>query len=601
MSWCLLGEEILFTDQPILSGCHPQHLYLGYIGATSLHASGNGTCYDVSFYIGYPKTPIFNGSRLAELFLFLAGGSYQPMAYKIGIAVVCLLVPWLLVLAGRGMGLSWPTAVLGTAAGLILWWSPFSQDALREGASELLLGSLAVLAHTGFLVRFHRHPGLISWIGLVFTAWLAWFAQPMLFPIFVVLFLVYYVNVGHSHDLFFWHVALLLGEILSLALTATWMIDWVTFWWLRAPLPTHSGVLPHRTVQTIWNASLWGGPTARGLVLFLLGSALIGLILLPRSKRTSARILAAGQIGLFLLALLGISWEPLGSLGTTGLLAPALWFACLPAANAWVETYCLLGRLLGGNWWAGLVVAVLGGAAACFTWDRIEPFARQLRRAESLEFTMGPQREALIEDIKKYTQAEGRILWEEMPRPSTAPHWTPLLPILTQRSFVGGLDYEATIEHATIGISNGILQGEPIESWRDARLEEYCKRYNIGWAICFSPTAIARLSAWPMAERSVSLADGDRPGVLFTIKRPLSYTLKGQAELREANCRQITLAHVIPENGVVVLSLHYQAGMRASPSRVRVEVEPSDTDPIGFLRLRLTGPADRVTLSWSER
>ena len=96
--------------------------------------------------------------------------------------------------------------------------------------------------------------------------------------------------------------------------------------------------------------------------------------------------------------------------------------------------------------------------------------------------------------------------------------------------------------------------------------------------------------------------DGDQPGVLFTIHRPtLSYALKGQAELRDANCHHITLAHVIPENGVVVLSLHYQAGMRASPSRVHVEVEPSDADPIGFLRLRMAGPADRVTLTWGER
>ena len=240
MSWCLLGREALFTDQPILSGFHPQHLYLGTIGAASLHACGNGCCYDQSFDVGYPKTPIFNGSRLAELFLFLAGGAYHPMAYKMGIGVMCMLVPWLLLLAGRGLGLCWPTVILGAGTGLIVWWSPFSYDALRTGVSELLLGSLAILAHTGLLVRFHRQPSVVTWFGLIFTAWLAWFAQPMLFPIFVVLFLVYYVNVGHSHDLLFWHVALLMAEILSLALTATWMVDWVTFWWLRAPLPAQA-------------------------------------------------------------------------------------------------------------------------------------------------------------------------------------------------------------------------------------------------------------------------------------------------------------------------------------------------------------------------
>ena len=42
MTWCLLGKEILFTDQPILSGYHPQHQYLGTIGAQSLHRTGSG-------------------------------------------------------------------------------------------------------------------------------------------------------------------------------------------------------------------------------------------------------------------------------------------------------------------------------------------------------------------------------------------------------------------------------------------------------------------------------------------------------------------------------------------------------------------------------
>ena len=101
---------------------------------------------------------------------------------------------------------------------------------------------------------------------------------------------------------------------------------------------------------------------------------------------------------------------------------------------------------------------------------------QKLVGAEPLEFTLGPEREALIQCIKNHTRPDGRILWEEMPRSSTAAHWTPLLPILTQRSFIGGLDSEATIEHATIGLSNQVLQGEAIENWQDPNLEAYCKR-----------------------------------------------------------------------------------------------------------------------------
>ncbi len=50
----------------------------------------------------------------------------------------------------------------------------------------------------------------------------------------------------------------------------------------------------------------------------------------------------------------------------------------------------------------------------------------------------------------------------------------------------------------------------------------------------------------------------------------------------------------------MVLSLHYQAGLQVSPGRVTVEKEPDAHDPIPFVRLRMSGPVTRVTLTWSE-
>ena len=601
VSWCLLGREALFNDDPILSGSYAQHYYLGRLGAQALHNCGRSCCYDTAFQLGYPKTPVFNGSRLAEVFLFLAGGTYQPMAYKIGLFVMCMIVPWLIILAARGLGLNWSATILATAAGLIVWWSPFSYQALEAGDSELLLGSLAMLAHTGLLVRFHRWPGVLSWFGLILTGWLGWFAQPMLFPIALMLFLVYYIHVGHRHASLFWHTFLLLAEVLSLVLNATWMIDWVMFWWLRAPLPTGSGFLQHRTFQTIWNASLWGGPVDRSMGLLLLGSAAVGLMMQPRSRRTEARLLGLGTGGLFLLALLGISWEPLGTLGTAGLLAPALWFAALPAAYFWVQGFSFLAPKVGGALRAGLLLAILAGILVGLTYDRLGPFAQRLLGCEPLQYTMGPEREALVETIKTCTTTDARILWEDMPRERTSPHWTPLLPILTGRGFIGGLDPDVTFFHATIGLADHVLQGEAITDCNDSALDQYCTRYNIGWVVCFAPATIKRFEAWTQAEKSAAVKDGDVPGVLFTIKRPsLSFALQGQAQIVHADNRYIELAEVNPDNGVVVLSLHYQDGMRAWPSRVHVDCERSAVDPIGFLRLKMAGPAARVTLTWGE-
>src|SRR5207245_3202123 len=104
----------LWDDQPILSGRHPLHFYHGILGAQSFRDHGTLCCYDPAFQAGYPKTPVFDsGSRPAELFLYLAGCGYGPAAYKMGIAVCCLVVPLFLAVAARAFGLgrgSWGLA-----------------------------------------------------------------------------------------------------------------------------------------------------------------------------------------------------------------------------------------------------------------------------------------------------------------------------------------------------------------------------------------------------------------------------------------------------------------------------------------------------------
>src|SRR5262245_34845837 len=63
----------LTNDEMIISGAHSQHQYLGYRGAQALKNTGRPCAYDPDFQAGYLKTPIFNGSRFAEVFFYLGG------------------------------------------------------------------------------------------------------------------------------------------------------------------------------------------------------------------------------------------------------------------------------------------------------------------------------------------------------------------------------------------------------------------------------------------------------------------------------------------------------------------------------------------------
>ena len=590
----------LLDDRPVLSGSHPQHQYLGSLGAQALASGGSICVYDPAFQAGFPKTPIFNGSRIAEIVLFLGGGTYNAAAYKVGLLVICLLVPLLLMLACFGAGLSGSASLLATAIGILLGWGPSGREAIEAGDGDLLLASLGMLAHAAMLIRFHRVPGFVSWLGLWFTASLVWFCQPLVFPLALPMLLFFYLCVGARHCSFTWHGTLFLAQAAAVVVNLPWLVDWISYWWLRSPLPVNAAMLPHRTLQTLWEAPLWGGSADRGLALVVLASALAGMVLLHYQQRLAARLLGLGALGYLLLAFLGISWEPLGQMGTSVLFLPALWFAALPAAHFWTWVIAQLWPAPAGKIF---LACLLGGLAIVgFTWrEAWSPLWDRCLQTEPLQIGLGPARELIVEKIVQHTGTEARILWEDRPVPRQAPRWSALLPILTGRTFLGGLDPDAFIEHSSISFLDGSLEGRPIASWSDAALEDYCRRYNIGWVIAWSPAVVKRFHVWEEAVPVTEVYD-DVPGCLFLLKHaPRTFTLKGKAQLVHADWHHITLADVVPETGVVVLSLHYQAGMLTSPSRVQIEREPCGHDPIGFIRLRVAGPVARVTLTWGNR
>ena len=142
-------------------------------------------------------------------------------------------------------------------------------------------------------------------------------------------------------------------------------------------------------------------------------------------------------------------------------------------------------------------------------------------------------------------------------------------------------------------------------------MTDYCRKYNVGWVVCWSPATVSRFDRWTEARRTVVLEDGTKgwlftlgeptfAGRLFGVPRQHSFVLKGQARWLRADASHISLADVSPgENGEVWLSLHYQEGLTVWPSRVKVS-KRDGSDPIPLIRLRLDAPVARVTLTWDK-
>ena len=589
----------LLDDQPIMSGKHPQHLYLGFLGAQGLWSRGQSCVYDPSFQAGFPKTPVFNASRFAELCLMFTRGTYAPAAYKLGIALLCFGAPLFLLVGCRGAGMDAFTSLFVTASSLLIWWSPWTRQMLDAGDIDLPLAGLAAVAHTGLLVRFHRSPNFTSWLGLVTTGAIACFAQPLLLPLLLPILLLFYFCYGPRHAALTWHVALVGAGLASIAVNAFWLRDWVSYWWVRSPVPQYSSASLLQSWETFWHSPLWGTSADRIFALAFFGTGAVGLICMnERAYRPSARLFGLGMVGFLAMAVLGVSWEPLGEIGSSGWFLLALAFAIVPAGFFVSRIIVVTARPFGPWTRAYLSVACCAGLAIGGSQPWFASFWNQRMSLTPWRLGLDLEQAEAVDKLAHYTTPETRILWEDQPLNKHDSRWTALLPLLTQRSFIGALDADGAIEHSQVGFVNHALAGKPMTAWSGASLTEYCRRYNVGWVICRSPAALERLQSWRECELLSRFGNESR-WHLFAIKQPSkSFALKGQARLIHSSAHDITLADVVPENGIIVLSMHYQTGLRASPARVEIEREPDATDPIGFIRLRMNGPAARVTLTW---
>jgi hypothetical protein len=593
--------QILLDDRPILSGSHPLHLYHGFLGAKALLEHGSTCCFDPSFEAGYPKTPIFDGGcRPAELFLLAGGAQYRPQAYKIGVAAYSLLAPCLVVIAGLALGLRLFTASLAGWLGMGIWWSGPCQDAFHGGDLDILTVGLGLMCQFAFLIKLHQRPSLTAWMGVLLSTALSWFAHPLITGLTLPLILVYYMSVGPRHVLF-WHGALFTALTGGILANGFWLMDWATHWWLRNPLPTSTFVLPHRTFSTLWNAPIWGSCGNRAFAVALMSLALVGNIVFNcRRERATARLMGLGSLGLLLLALAGIANEFIAKLSGSLVFVPSLFLMVLPAAFAIHE----VGRAVGG--WARersvkAVFFLLLVAAPLAYYQQWPGWISGFAQLKSLEIGFSEDRLAMLASLQEETAQDARILWEAETERVEGSHWTALLPILTERSYIGGLDPDMGIEHSALGLTAHGLAGRPLPEWSDHELLDYCRRYNVGWICCSSASIQNRLKKWPDAALDTQFTDPSGAYYLFAIKRESkSYILKGRAELLRADSDRIALGNVVPDKGVVVLSIHYQSGLRVFPNRIKIERELDPLDPIPLIRLRVPGPTTCVTLTWDR-
>jgi hypothetical protein len=604
LALALFGPEhpwAAITDKrPILSGRHPLHLYHGTLGAAAFVDRGVTTCYDPDFQAGYPKTPVFDGgSRPAELFLFLAGGKYRPAAYKLGLFAFLLAVPLAFVAAARGIGQPAAVAVLAGAGGMVLGWSQPIQRMIAEGQLDVLAAGLAAVVFVAWLTRYARTGGVEAVLVLAATAVVGWYFHPLIWLGLGPIVLIYYLIFAPRHGPA-WHLGLAGVTFAGIAPNAWWLVDWGKYWWLRQPPSPENLPLPglgRLLGSPLEYPSLFSCLPA-GSVFVAAGIA--GVVLLWRAGDRVSAGLAAFAAGLALLVARGArTWPAMPPDAPDRLIVFAAAFL-IPAMAFGARRILARARLAT----TATIAAVVWLVFAAWADGGARPLARAAHVVvEPLLIGFTDDQHALIDVLRHETTPDARILWDEIVDSRPGWNWSALLPMLTERAFLGGLDPDSGVEHSYCALCSRQLTGRMLADWTDADLGVFCHWYNVGWVVARSPAAVERWGRYPQAKPVARLTEGGQPVVVYALDRPRSFILGGSANWESANAQRVTLTNVVPNSdGEVQLSLHNLEGLRVFPSYVRIEPMPDPTgrDPVHHVRLRPYGPVPRVTLVWEN-
>jgi hypothetical protein len=640
------------SDEPLISVDHAIHLYHGSLGAKFLKEHGTSWGYDPFFMAGYPKTPVYDSSSgPAELFQLLAGGTYSPRAYKIGIALLVGLIPVVIGLATWAYGMK-PAAITASVAWCVwYWWVGFPDVLVRTGLVAFVWASAVGVLLPALLVRWRKPNGTI-WGMMALTAALGIQAHAVLPLLVIVPLAVAYAwfTVSGANDSgqpaqplsWRWHAAT--WAALAVALTVT------IFWWwplLRfLPLKTASDL--YMTYEGSGFALLLGYYLFQEgrvpLLMLLLGTC--GMVRWWRSGQRLKLAVGCSQIAvLTVLTFFGSAWqvtrnlEPLRfqvSLGLAWTIAAGEGLCAVAVA--------LDPRQLAGSRWAKLrwmAVATFAGLLLVLTVPKVwwwrsgfkadlrppstwEYCRARLKMARPLGVGLRPEMNELVNWLETNTDNSARILFEDQlrllenldPGAPESLHWTPLLPVLSGRQFVGGLYQTAFIPHQRAAFGDWRVAGRHIREWSPQEIRAFCDDYNIGWVVTWSRAGVRKFqqvredprqplsteffSSLPFCERIATLpratvhAD-ENEYAIFRVQREPNYFAHGTGRLAKVEYNRIELADLVPDDGELVLRFHWQDGLISEPP-VPLERANVPGDPVGFIRIKTAKSLDRLII-----
>lgn len=591
LTWQLFGSswELLLEENPVVDGQHARLLYFGkHVAEAVLQEGVTATTYDYHFQAGLTISPWASiESRLAALAHLIS--SDHPLAiYKVMLFVMWLSLPWSVWCMCR-IGNLGSGAISGA---LVLFlgcaWSPWGIQLLRQGETDVIIGTAAMGLALANMTRSYARPRwwtITGWLGSAAVALYFWPATLVLLTICFILFL------GLLAGRLPWQrfLGLIGAYFAAIVVNVFWMRDCWHTWWMLADreLIVSSSFHDLFNLKANLQLMIWPGLL---LVIGFLGTRTMRQGVGGRS----ALVWSFGIVLTSAAALLPQEIETLHLDKAHGWWWCSVWLATIPVGKLLASFLELLSRKMGGYQRSLLVLSVLIGTLIVLFREELAKVVVLVEESGPIHLKAPPALEDAVEKLRQQTTTEARILWEEI---SENASWSPLLPHHVERAFVGGLGRgeAVSIEPLQVRLTQGTLLGKPIEQWSLSDLNDFAQDWNIGWVAAFHGESIHRWLAVPQATVVADLPYG---GKLIRLPRRFSYCKQGKANISFPSERRITLTDLAPEDGQIVLSLHHHSTMRAINKNAVLKTWQHAYDGIPMLRIRLSTPMERLTIEW---
>jgi hypothetical protein len=629
--------SIVERDTPVVMVDHAIHEYHGSLGAWFFHETGTTWGYDPYFMAGYPETPVWDSSSNPSILFDLIGGGGDYRAYKVGLLACSILLLVAIAAGAWAAGLGATEVALASTMAWFYFWIGFPAALWRTGLFAFVTACAGVGLLLGLCSRFDRSSTWGNWLALTVVG-AGLFLLHVTTPILAIGgLLAFWVTVGRRHG-WRWHAAIVGAGALAVAVNLPWLIS---LWEFRSIRVGSGFFMTAKSARYMLDYFLDPSIESKTAVkLLVLGLA--GLVVWWfGGRRGSAAAFGGSVVALFLLTCFGSLWGPTRILEPLRFRVGFLLLLACPAASAVVGATKWIARW-GGGGGRGKLAASLVWVAVLGTWGAAErPLLRYYWAYLSLPWPLvvgtKPEMHALVDWLRGNTDLSARILFEDQFRQleftdPESTHWTPLLPRMLgsdSRMFIGGLYSMAFIKHSQMAsFGNSQLGDRPIDEWSLPEVKAFCRSYNVGWVVCWSPLSrfwfdhyapatrvatIPRYSSpnqppsnfqrqWSAIESKAGqdvairyMLDRDRTYAIYRVDGPHSYFLQGKGRIVSVAPNRVELADLEPERGAVVVSLHWIDTWRADPP-LTLRPEPAPPDPVDFVRIQMPGSLKHLVL-----